>query len=330
MVWSVSKGKMFNQCQRKWLYYEIVASATSSDPIRKEAYYLKQAQSIAAWRGRIVDIVISDKIAPFLRNNQVPEKDQVFSFAENLIESQLEFGKEKRYRENGVTKSSAGNCFCAFYDIEYSNGLDNSSLESAKHEVKQALFNLLDSNFIQRIANENEYLISQRSLRFKLMDEHNITCTPDMIVFFEDQPPLIIDWKVHAFGNSDAWLQLGIYSLALSRAKPHKDFPESFRSYADRPDSFRLLEYQLLKNVQRNYSLKKEDVLDIEDHIFRSSSQMNLLIKGKKLEDLDFSVFKTTRRPQICSRCQFKKLCWDKVSDSRPKPMQQTLFGVFK
>ena len=161
------------------------------------------------------------------------------------------------------------------------------------------------------------------------MDEHDITCTPDMVVFFEKQPPLIIDWKVHTFGNADAWLQLGIYSLALSRANPHRDFPETFKKFADRPDNFGLLEYQLLKNVQRKYSIKKEDILDIEDYIFRSSSQMKLLTNGKKYKELDFTIFKTARRPQICGRCQFKKLCWVKGSNQRLRPIQQTLLGVF-
>jgi hypothetical protein len=329
MIWSVSKGKMFNQCQRKWFYYEKIASATSNDPLRKEAHLLKQLQSISAWRGSLVDSVIAEKVLPSLRNHIVPGKDEIFSFADELIHKQLQFGCEVKHREEGLTKSSTGNTYCAFYDLEYNNGLNDDSLDTAKREIKKALSNLLDSNLIQKIAKENEYVISQRSLRFHLAGIP-VTSTPDMVVFFLEQPPQIIDWKVHAFGNSDAWLQLGTYSLALSRVNPHKDFPESFKTYINKPESYKLLEYQLLKNVQRHYSLNHADILDIEDHIFLSASQMKNMLNEKKSNELDFSLFKTAYRPQICGRCQFKKLCGTQEAVGIPKPIQQTLFGVFK
>lgn len=319
---------MFNQCQRKWLYYEVIASATSNDPIRKEAHLLKQLQSVSAWRGSLVDTVIDEKISPQLRNNALPDKNEIISFADELFECQLQFGKENRYRNEGMSKSQVGNKYCAFRDIEYNGRLNENKIETAKVEVRKSLSVLLDSNLIQQIAENNEHILSQRSLRFSL-EGVQVTSTPDMVVFFEKQPPLIIDWKVHSFGNSDAWLQLGIYSLTLSRVNPHKDFPESFNNHLNKPESFQLLEFQLLKNVQRKYSLNPEDILDIEDYIFRSSSQMEKLLNGKKVDELDFSIFKTARRPQMCGRCQFKKLCWAEQQEKSLGPIQQTLFGVF-
>lgn len=327
MRWSVAQSKMFNKCQRKWFYYGLVANANSNDLLRKEVYYLKQLKSIAQWRGSLADIVINDYIAPKLRSNEVPDKDEVLKFADELIECQIQFGKEKKYRENKVSKTRVGNRYCAFYDIEYKGLLVEESLECACKEVETAINNLLDSQLLQDIAYNNQYLISQRSLRFELFNDVRVICVPDMIVFFENQPPLIIDWKVHSFGSSDAWLQLGIYSLALSRVLPHKDFPESFKNYSNTPTNFQLLEYQLLKNVQRSYSITQADLLDIEDYILWSSSQMKHLVNGKNINEIDFSIFKTARRPQICTRCQFKKLCWTHKPERLRKPFQLTLSG---
>lgn len=327
MVWSVSKGRVFNQCQRKWLYYEKVASATSNDPLRKEVYQLKQLQSVSAWRGSLVDTVIESTFVPKLRNNQVPERDEVFSFADDLIKKQLKFGCAEKHKEEGVTKSRAGSNYCAFYDIEYNDGLQENALQEAKQEIKSALSNLLDSDLINNIAKENEYVISQRSLRFNV-EGIPVTSTPDMVVFFDKRDPMIIDWKVHSFGNSDAWLQLGIYSLAISRTNPHKDFPDSFKESKRNPEKITLLEYQLLKNVQRKYTVNSDDILDIEDFIFKSANEMNNLLNGFQIGDIDFSLFKTAYRPSTCSRCQFKKFCWKQKSMNGPKPIQQTLFGV--
>ena len=136
MVWSVSKGRVFNQCQRKWLYYEKVASATSNDPLRKEVYQLKQLQSVSAWRGSLVDTVIESTFIPKLRKNQVPERDEVFSFADNLIKKQLQFGRAEKHKEEGVTKSRSGSDYCAFYDIEYNNGLQENALQEAKQPLQ--------------------------------------------------------------------------------------------------------------------------------------------------------------------------------------------------
>lgn len=329
MVWSVSKGRVFNQCQRKWLYYEKVASATSKDPLRKEVHQLKQLQSVSAWRGSLVDTVIESTFVPKLRNNKVPERDEVFSFADDLIKKQLKFGRAEKHKEEGITKSRAGSDYCAFYDIEYNDGLQESPLQEAKQEIKTALSTLLDSDLIKNIAVENDYVISQRSMRFNL-EGIPVTSTPDMVVFYEKRAPMIIDWKVHSFGNSDAWLQLGIYSLALSRINPHKDFPDAFKESKANPEKITLLEYQLLKNVQRKYSVNSDDILDIEDHIFRSANEMNNLLTGFQIDDIDFSLFKTAYRPSTCSRCQFTKFCWNQTSMNEPKPIQQTLFGVLK
>jgi len=329
MIWSVSKGKMFTQCQRKWLYYEVIASSRSNDPLRKEAHLLKQLQSVSAWRGSIVDTIIHEKIYPRLRTNQLPDTNEIFTYADDLIERQLQFGKENGHRQDDISKTMMGDNYCAFYDLEYNGSLDDRSIQTAKKEVKDAIEALLDSSLLKEIAEGSEHVISQRPLIFKISD-FQVTSTPDMVVFFEDKPPEIIDWKVHYFGNSDAWLQLGIYSLALSRVKPHRDFPDSFKNHKESPETFKLLEYQLLKNIQRNYSLKSDDILDLEDHIFRSASQMTKVLNGKKYDDLDLSVFKTALRPQICGRCQFKKLCWAEQEPKGPKPLQQTLLGVFK
>jgi len=330
MEWSFSKGKTFNKCQRKWYYYELFANSVAKDPARREAYILKQLQSVSAWRGRLVDLVIEEKVVPSLKSHIVPEFEEVFAYAKDLIQKQIEFGKMKCYRENGTRKNSVGSSYCAFYDVEYNSGLDEKAVELAVDEIKKALSNLIDSELILNIANENEYVVSQRTLKFNIAKNISVVCIPDMLVFYEKNPPLIIDWKVHFFGNTDAQLQLGIYSIALSKATPHKDFPKSFQeSYWGKPCESNMLEYQLLKNVQRRYSIDDSDILDIEDYIFRSSSQMVNLVNGKGLADLDLSIFKTPQNIDFCGKCQFKKLCWKHEPAPKPKPLQQTLMGVF-
>jgi len=321
MIWSITKSKIFSQCQRRWYYTEIMASHGKKEPLRREVYLLKQLQSVYAWRGRLVDTVIEKLIIPSIRYNNIPSEDEVIDYSMQLMKKQLVFGKAKKYLHPNVTKSSAGDVYCAFYDLEYNGSLDEKQLQEAKEDVKISLKNLLRSDLLEDITRNSAHAIAQRRLMFQFAGT-NISCTPDLIVFFKDKPPLIVDWKVHFFGNAEYWLQLGIYGFALSRVNPHNDFPESIQDQLENPTNIRLIEYQLLKNWQREYSISQEDTIDIEDYIFQSITQMSRVVNGKKYNDLDITQFQTARSPSICARCQFKKLCWKEML------IQKTLLEV--
>jgi len=322
MKWSITKSKMFSQCQRKWYYSEIVASHKSKDPLRREAYLLKQLQSLNAWRGSIVDKVIEKYIVPRIRTRNLPSENEVIGFCSSLINSQIAFGKAGKHRHLNVTKSNGNDAYCAFYDLEYNGGLNEKKLEEARDEAILSLRNLMRSGFLKKIMMENCRVIAQRPLVFEL-EKFKVSCTPDLLAFSMNAPPLIVDWKVHTFGNADSWLQLGVYALALSRTNVHKDFPDGIKDRLKDATSIRLIEYQLLKNKQREYSISQDDICDIEDYIFRSCSEISDLVNGKKYDALDASQFQTARSPTVCERCQFKTLCWKKILATR----QTVLFG---
>lgn len=310
MLWSVSKSKIFAQCQRKWFYLEIVASHHAKSGIRKDAYHLKQLQSIYAWRGALVDTVIEKLIVPrLLYNKSLPSEQEAYDYAMQIADSQLEFAKSIGHKDPEITKTKAGLKYCALYDYEYNGGLVDSQVQSAKEEIKTALSNLLNSPLLKEIIDESAYMIAQRPLRFNFGGA-NVVCVPDLIVFYQDKPPMIIDWKVHVFGTTDYWLQLGIYALALSRTSPHKDYVRFQDKIAD-PKTFRLVEFQLLKNNLKSYKTSEQDVLELEDYIFDSNHLMLTVTNGSKYPELSDDDFQTAFYPEVCARCQFKKICWE-------------------
>lgn len=323
MKWSIMKSKMFSRCQRKWYYYDFIAHPRANDGTRREAYFLKQLQSVAAWKGSLVDTVIHNTITSKIISHVLPEEREVLDYASKLMNAQFLFAKEERYKCSNVTKANAGDSFCALYDLEYNGQLTEESLKNAKKDVNCALRNLLSSELFSEIVQNNLYAVSQRTLTFSFLEDVRVICVPDMIVFFEHKSPLIIDWKVHRKGNTDAWLQLGVYATALSKVSPHKDFPSNFQKQMEDLSDVRLVEFQLLKNKQRQYSVSDEDILDVEDYIFRSSTQMKRLINRTRPEHLNERQFQTARSPAVCEWCQFKKLCW-KVS-----PVKQLLLEAF-
>ena len=156
MKWSINRSKAFQKCQRKWYFSEIVAQPKAKDGIRREAYFLKQLKSIYAWRGSIVDTVIHKLIAPNLLRHRTPDVAEVLDYAARLMKSQINFAKEQKYRQLGVTKSNSGENFCALYELEYDNKLDDESLRRAEGEALLSLKNLLGSELIARIAKDGE------------------------------------------------------------------------------------------------------------------------------------------------------------------------------
>jgi hypothetical protein len=307
-MWSFSSGRLFEKCQRAWFYKSHVASATSLNPLQREAYLLSKLQSISAWRGRIVDEVISSRIVPALKKGWNLEKQAILQYARLLFDDQRSFAKANSIRQEGMSQAKAGRSFAAFYVVEYGIGVKRDDLVRAWQEIKQALSNLIEMRKLLEDLRQAERLISQRSLTFSVL-EAKARAVPDLIVFFVDQPPLIVDWKVHAFANRDYRLQLAAYALALVRSSPHQDFPASLAQYE--PEDVRLIEAQLLRNVLRPYKLIPNDIDGLENHIVDSFMEMNLAMGESPTKSLNAFDYPVTEYAGVCEQCPFRKLCWE-------------------
>lgn len=277
---------------------------------------MKQLQSIHAWRGSLVDKIISEFIIPKIRTNAPPSEQEVTNFAHALMEKQLAFGLAGKHRSQGITKSGLNGEYCAFFEIEYNGGLEEEQIKKAKEEVITSLNNFLRSDLFQNLHSNRNILsiLTQRTLFFKFAGE-TVSATPDMIVFFRDAYPLIVDWKVHYFGLKEYWLQLGVYAVSLSRANPHVDFPKIALDKLKDATKIQLIEYQLLHDKQRAYTLTQEDIAEIEDYMFESITNISHVIKEQN-GNPDISQLRTAFSPSICARCQFKKICWPALEEA--------------
>lgn len=307
-MWSFSSGRLFEKCQRAWFYKNHVASGTSLNPLQREAYILSKLQSISAWRGRIVDEVISSRIVPALEKGWKLDKQGILQYARLLFDNQRSFAKGNSIRQEGMSQAKAGNNFAAFYVVEYGIGVNRDDLIRAWQEIKQALSNLLEMRELIEDLRQAERLISQRSLTFSVLDAR-ARAVPDLIAFFDNQPPLIVDWKVHAFANRDYRLQLTAYALALVRSSPHQDFPAYLGQYE--PEDIRLVEAQLLTNVLRRYKLIPRDIDALENHIVDSFMEMKLAIGEETAKSLNAFDYPVTEFAGVCEQCAFRKLCWE-------------------
>lgn len=307
MLWSWSTSRMFQKCQRQWYFKTEVASHASKDENRREAYLLSKLQSLSAWRGSLVDQIISNRVILGLKYQQELNLSETIHYAQTLFEEQWQSAISHRLRDPHFSSVSAEDNFAAFHAVEYGEGIKPKDREQAWGEVEQALTNFSKMTELLNKLKSASQLIPQRPLVYSL-SEVKVRAVPDLIAFFNNQPPLIVDWKVNVFGTNDNRQQLGTYALALSRCEPHKDFPSSIRNYT--PIDIHLLEVQLLTNLQRPYILTETDVVEIDAFIYQSARQMQLALGNE--EDGSFHPFEypVTDDPTLCERCNYRSLCW--------------------
>ena len=81
MIWSVSTAKMFERCQRQWFFKTQLASAKAKDEMRRRAWLLSKLQSLSAWRGNLVDQVLSQEVLPAFGQGRSITSDQALASA---------------------------------------------------------------------------------------------------------------------------------------------------------------------------------------------------------------------------------------------------------
>ena len=156
-----------------------------------------------------------------------------------------------------------------------------------------------------------DFLISQKTLQYTIFEGATMVAVPDLVAFHDEKPPTIIDWKVHAQGTHDAWLQLALYALALERCKPHFNWEIFVEEELHRAGAMRLIEFQLLLGTVREHQLDLDHFDMAEEFMNSSSQEMINLTDGRKHKQLKPEDFLPARFAETCASCNFKPACWE-------------------
>lgn len=306
--------KLFQRCELQWYFKNIVADGrVKNDPFRKEVTILSKLDTVEAWRGKIVDDVVSRLLVNAINKKFPVDKAYLLKEADQLFDSQLEYAAFQKYREPD-RKYSQDKDFAALVNYEFGIECSELALNNARNDIHFALNNLLaDEEFIAYLQSA-KFLASQRSLHY-LFSGMPVSSKPDLIVFFDNDPPHIIDWKVHTYGIHTYDEQLLSYAVALykvSTTKPHIDFPPNLGRY--QIYDYKLTEYQLLHpdRIRRDYEVTKEKLEELNDKMSKGIIQMYMKGCHKKYGDANPENFETTYYIENCHNCSFKKICKSK------------------
>jgi hypothetical protein len=307
MIWSFSRDRTIKKCARQDFYRSAFANARAKDPERREAYLLSKLQSVSAWRGGVVDAVFSNFLVPALNRGDRPTLPSTLAYAKALFQKQLDFASHHRIRDPGMTPTKAADAFAAFLKLEYDECIPSEEFDRAWIDVETAIRNLYALDELRQLLRDGKYRVAQRSLTFSNLGA-TVRAVPDLIVFFPSRPPLIVDWKVHAFGVRGYADQLTTYAIALARVDPHKDFEKYVDGWA--ATDIELMEVQLLRRLIRKHPVKDANVVSAEERMAEGILTLQLAFDGKNPGELRPSDFPTAQKPDICQSCPFRKLCW--------------------
>lgn len=294
MRWSFSAHRSFRKCPRQWFFRTVFANSRARDPVRREAHRLSKLEGIQAWRGKIVDTVISETIIPSITWKRLCSLDNAKRKADDLFAVQ----QARRMTRNGET---------AFFEAEYGLLLTQEMFSNARAEIHSALQNLYTAEPAWSVLQQAKALIPQRPLSFK-HGTVSVRVVPDLIAFHTPLAPYIVDWKVNRYPMRDYWLQLVTGAIGVGRCNPHRDWPTRTAQYS--PHEVNLLEVQLLTGDVRAHVISEPDVYEAEDFISISATEMELACGGRDPKDLQPEDFPVASDPKTCQLCPFRKLCW--------------------
>ena len=299
--WSFSSDRLFRRCQRAFYFKDIAAWHNGKDPIRREAFVLKQLKTLDTWRGSVVHTAIQRHVVPCWENRRAVDWDAVAREGRAIAERQFAFSKARRYRENGLSKTKAGDDYCALVIHDQPSSTTEEDVLSAIDGVEVAIRNLSGmSEFLKHAQGRPKYFCELPVA----VTYHgaNITGYIDLMFFRGYNQPTIVDWKCYdSASGSDAHMQTALYAWLLCRSSQWS---------ISTPESVELMEVRLGREpgvIRHTFSA--EQFQELEDRIFQSVEEIRALCGDGLYAGQDLADYAFAQNSNSCAYCSFRKLC---------------------
>ena len=306
MKWSVSAHNVMRRCQRLFVFGQVMAAHNARDPLRREAYLLKQLQSISTRQGSIVHKVLATSFLSDVRAGRAIDPAALSAAAHDLARRQFAFSAARRYREPGQTKGAAGDEYCALYEHEYGQDISPEQLDMVYTTITRCFEHLAgQETYLARLSAGSAHL-AELPLNFSLAGA-TITATLDLVYLGANGQLVVVDWKVARSETSDYSWQLLVYALAVARCG---------RWPTVNAEAIELYEANLLRNQVRQHPVSAQRLQEAEDFIYRSLVEREALIGKDRFDDLDLNEFEVAERPGTCYHCNFGSLCLRQLEEA--------------
>lgn len=300
MKFSFSAERGFRRCQRQYYFRDIAAWHNAKDPIRREAFVLKQLKTIELWRGHVVHRGIEKFVIPSLESNSTVDWNSVADQTVEMARRQLAFSAARKYRQKGLSKTAAADDYCALAVHEGGGDVSEDDFKAVEGTMRTVFSNL---------GGMHEFWAGMRGVRrffseppvFTEYEGVRVEGHIDLMFFRAAGRPTIVDWKLYeGTGGSDAGFQTAMYAWLLCRMPAWR---------VSSPADVELLEVRLLDSQVIHHRCDSETLEALEDKIYRGIHDIQALTGGLGYGELTIDDFAYANSPGTCALCPFRPMC---------------------
>jgi DNA-directed RNA polymerase subunit RPC12/RpoP len=290
--WSASRHDTFATCRRRY-YYSYYASLEDEEVRR-----LKKLSALPLWAGSVVH----DTIESFLRTNDtLPSPEE----QEALIRGTVHSGMLADWRE-----SEAGSPRFRLFEHEYAIPVEQEDKRIAVNTVMRSLKHFFRSRTLRHAldAGRSRWLALEDLVSFHVGDVE-VFLRMDLAYRDGDGRVVIVDWKTGRGEGRFNEVQVAGYALYATE-----------KGWVGEPEEISTeLNYLVIPKAVRRPVTKKM-VEHARSFIARSARDMRALLLDPALNLGRLEDFPMIDRPQVCRRCNFRRLCFPRPEDARARP----------
>lgn len=290
--WSASRHDTFATCRRR--YYYSYYAALEDEEIRR----LKKLSALPLWAGSVVH----DTIESFLRTNDTlpPVEDQ-----EALVRSVVHSGMVGDWRE-----SEGGSLRFRLFEHEYDIPVEQEDKRIAVTTVMRSLKNFFRTETLGRAleVGRARWLALEDLVSFHVGDVE-VFLRMDLAFRDRDGRVVIVDWKTGRGEGRFNEVQVAGYALYATE-KGWVGDPEEISTE---------LSYLVIPKVVRR-GVTKKMVEHARSFVARSARDMKALLVDPVANVARLEDFPMIDRPQVCRRCNFRRLCFPRGPEEAGAP----------
>ena len=314
--WSFSADRCMRRCPRQFFLQYKAAWHSTRDPVRKEAFLLKQVKTPELWQGTLVHRAIELHVVPVLQEGREVDWASVVDAAARMARRQWDFSAARRYREPGMTKNAAGDDYCAMAGHEHGTTASNEDFGRTVETVRMALTNLSTMDSLWEEVRGRDKYWPELEVRV-VYDIAHVEAYIDLLFFRGYGKPTIVDWKIsESNGGGDADLQTALYAWTLCQ---HPKWSVT------RSEDCELLEVQLLRNTVLRHRADQATFDALENRIYRSVDAMRAMGFGDRYDIANLENYEFAENPNNCAFCSVRSLCQQLAAGS---PTSSTNVGI--
>lgn len=301
--WSISRDAVFLECARQYYfrYYGHWSGWEAEAPPRvRDIYMLKQLKTRPTWIGEVVHDCIKRSLKNIVRGVPVLPLDEILELTRERMRTDFRNSRSGRYRENPRHA-------CGLFEHEYGVPVSDEQWRAAAEQVDLCLRNFYESDVYGMLRSLPPHAFLEVEELSKIpLDGIDINIKLDCAIRESDRI-VIWDWKTGRGTGSSSQLQMACYAYYASAR-----YAVPIRHVVTR-------RFELFHNTLHEESIGEKALGELLSYIRGSIKDMRAVLDDPERNVASEERFRKVSRRNICSRCNFLRVCQPDLPDVTPQ-----------